>query len=148
MSTTAASSPSSRLRRAAGVTNSEGRCAAGGALAVDVLNGGRVPPDDLLARQAEDGGDLVAFGGARRPAPQDDGEDALLVQAALFGELPGVDAVFLAELGNALEVLAHRHTSHDAVIRPRVTAAGGGLLVLGVDRIVDRLRVERRIDVL
>src|SRR5688500_8367718 len=67
-------------------------------LAVEVLDGRLVAPGDLVARQAEDGGDAVAVLGAGRPAAQDDGDDALLVHAGQLGQLPGVEAALGAQL--------------------------------------------------
>ena len=53
------------------------------AVAVQVLDGGLVAPGDLVARQAEDGGDGVALLGARCPPAQHDRHHPLLVLRGL-----------------------------------------------------------------
>jgi hypothetical protein len=96
-------------------------------LAVEVLDGGRMTPDDPAARQTGGRINAVALLGARRATAQHDRQDPLLVHARLFGQLPGVDPALGAELRDALWAPPAR----DAPRRPdpgrpptRRTAAG------------------------
>src|SRR5205823_11635434 len=83
-------------------------------LAVEVLDGGLVAPDDLVARQAEDAGDAVALLRAGRPPAEHDRQDARLVHARLLGKLPHVEAAGGTELIETLRCLFH-------IVRPHLT---------------------------
>src|SRR5439155_24913853 len=83
----------------------------GWAAPVDVLDRRLMAPGNLVARDAEDRGNLVALRRARGPAAQDDGQDALLVQSRAFRQLLVVDPLFLAQLLHALGGLHHRYLS-------------------------------------
>src|SRR5262249_44062135 len=71
------------------------------------VGGGAGGPDGLVARQAEDAGNGVAVLRARRPPAQQDRHDALLVQAAARGQLPGVEAALSTQLFDGPGRVAH-----------------------------------------
>src|SRR5262245_30377231 len=73
-----------------------------------MLDGGGVTPGDLLASEAEVGGDAIAIVGARGPAAHQDGRDVLLIHAGAVGQLPGIDAPPGTELSDSLRT---RHVS-------------------------------------
>src|SRR5262245_963335 len=67
---------------------------------IDMLDRRLVSPGDLFARQAEDGGDAVALGGAGRPAAQDDRRDAAFLQPRLLRQSFDVDLEFQAQIAD------------------------------------------------
>src|SRR4051794_2096216 len=81
--------------------------ASSGSAAVDVLNGRLVPPNHLVARQAEDRGDGVALLRAWRPPPQHNRRDTLLVHAGALRQLPGIDAALGTQLIDGFLCLGH-----------------------------------------
>src|SRR5438067_10848781 len=87
-------------------------------------------PGNLIARGAQGGGDLVALGGTRRPAAQENRQDALLLDAGALGQLLVVDALFLAQLLDALGGF-HRglpSTASGVAFGWRVAGGGGRAL--------------------
>src|SRR5512142_2992427 len=72
-----------------------------------MLHGDLVAPGDVVAREAEGGGDAVALLGTGRPAAQHDRHDSLLIQVHTLGQLPGVDPILDAELLNGPDGLGH-----------------------------------------
>jgi hypothetical protein len=67
-----------------------------------MLDGRLVTPRDLVARQPKDTCHTVTLGRARRPAAQDNRQDALLVQAGTFRQLFVIDLLLLAQIADAL----------------------------------------------
>src|SRR5258708_29602857 len=111
-----------------------------GPLAVEMLDGRFVAPDDLFACQSEDRGNAVALVGARRPSAQHDRLDAWLVQAGQFGELPGAEPALGAELIEASGiVVGHRTILQDTVSDAASLWAPAKLRAMAID-VIDRCR--------
>src|SRR5262249_50099407 len=75
----------------------------GRAVAVDVLDGRGVAPGDAVARQAEDGGDLIALGRGGRPTAEHDCKHPPLIEPCLLGPLRRRELVLGAEVRDILE---------------------------------------------
>src|SRR6516165_6550892 len=70
-------------------------------MSINMLNRRLVSPRNLIARQAEYCCDFIPFARARRPAAEHNGQDALLLQARLFGELAVIQLMLSAQFIDA-----------------------------------------------
>src|SRR5690242_13125949 len=70
-------------------------------MSIEVLHRRFVTPGDVIHRQAECGGDALAFGRTGGPAPEDNGGDTAFVEAGLLDEIGERDVFQLTEIPDA-----------------------------------------------
>src|ERR1700677_162207 len=67
-------------------------------VAVEVLDGSLVAPNNQIARPGEDRGDSIPFLGTRRPPAQQDRQNPLLLHPGPLRQLPGINPGLDAQL--------------------------------------------------